>query len=37
MMNTWAWAPELSVAENCEEANSSSLKSASCFIQPCDN
>jgi len=36
MMNTWAWAPELSVAENCEEASISSLKSATCLIQPCE-
>ena len=36
MMNTWAWAPELSVAETCEDAGTSSLKNATCFIQPCD-
>lgn len=35
MMNTWAWAPELSVAENCEMAMLSSLPLEECLIPPC--
>lgn len=35
MMNTWAWAPELSIADNCEDAAKSSLPVAECLIQPC--
>ena len=35
MMNTWAWAPELSVANTCEEAMISSLPESGCLIQPC--
>ena len=36
MMNSWAWAPELSVSESCEEAIISNLPDAECFISPCD-
>ncbi len=35
MMNSWAWAPELSVKESCEEAIESSLPIAECLIPPC--
>lgn len=35
MMNTWAWAPELSVSNTCEEAMISSLPIAECLIPPC--
>ena len=35
MMNSWAWAPELSVRESCEEAIESSLPIAECLIPPC--
>jgi len=35
MMNTWAWAPELSIANTCEEARTSSLPQPACLIQPC--
>jgi hypothetical protein len=37
MMNTWAWAPELSISESCSGALDTSLPTASCFIQPCEN
>ena len=36
MMNSWAWAPELSISESCEEAIVSRLPNAKCFIEPCD-
>ena len=35
MMNTWAWAPELSVSNTCEDAMTSSLPNAECLIPPC--
>ena len=37
MMNTWAWAPELSISESCSDALNTSLPAASCLIQPCEN
>ena len=35
MMNTWAWAPELSVGSSCEEAMQTHLPQSKCFIPPC--
>lgn len=35
MMNTWAWAPELSVGQSCQEAIVSSMPLAECLIPPC--
>ena len=35
MMNSWAWAPELSVATSCEEAMQSTLPLPECLIPPC--
>lgn len=35
MMNSWAWAPELSVNESCNEAMISSLPTPECIIPPC--
>jgi len=35
MMNSWAWAPELSIATSCEEAMQSSLPLSECLIPPC--
>lgn len=35
MMSTWAWAPELSVSNTCEDAMTSSLPHAECLIPPC--
>jgi len=35
MMNTWAWAPDLSLGISCEEAGISSLPIAECLIPPC--
>lgn len=35
MMNTWAWAPELSVGVSCEEAMQTQLPNSECFIPPC--
>ena len=35
MMNSWAWAPELSVKNSCEEAMISSLPLPECLIPPC--
>lgn len=35
MMNTWAWAPELSVGQSCQEAIVSSMPPAECLIPPC--
>jgi len=35
MMNTWAWAPDLSLGISCEQAGISSLPIAECLIPPC--
>lgn len=35
MMNTWAWAPELSIGSSCEEAMQTQLPQSECFIPPC--
>ena len=35
MMNTWAWAPELSVSETCTDTLISNLPKAECIISPC--
>ena len=35
MMNTWAWAPDLSIGSSCEEAGISSLPISECLIPPC--
>lgn len=35
MMNTWAWAPDLSLGMSCEEAGISSLPISECLIPPC--
>ena len=35
MMNTWAWAPDLSIGENCSEVLNSNLPQAECLIEPC--
>ena len=35
MMNTWSWAPDLSIASSCEEALQSNLPSSNCIISPC--
>ena len=35
MMNTWAWAPELSIANTCEEAMLNNLPEQVCIIPPC--
>ena len=35
MMNTWAWAPDLSLGISCEEAGISSLPISECIIPPC--
>lgn len=35
MMNTWAWAPELSVDISCEDAMQTQLPQSECFIPPC--
>jgi hypothetical protein len=36
MMNTWAWAPDLSIGENCSEVLNSNLPIAECLIEPCE-
>ena len=36
IMNTWAWAPELSVSNTCEEAMNSNMPQAECLILPCE-
>lgn len=36
MMNSWAWAPELSIGESCEIALETKLTGASCIIPPCE-
>ena len=35
MMNSWAWAPELSIDNTCEDAMISNLPIAECIIPPC--
>ncbi len=35
MMNTWAWAPDLSLGISCEQAGISSLPVSECLIPPC--
>ncbi len=35
MMNTWSWAPGLTIANSCEEARETSLPHSSCLISPC--
>jgi len=35
MMNTWAWAPDLSLGSTCEQAGISSLPISECLIPPC--
>jgi len=35
MMNTWSWAPDLSVGNSCDEALQSNLPNSECIIQPC--
>jgi len=35
MMNTWSWAPDLSIGNTCDEALQSNLPSSECIIQPC--
>mgnify|MGYP001495827510 CR=1 FL=1 len=35
IMNSWAWAPELSISNSCENAMNSNLPKAECLIQPC--
>ena len=34
-MNTWAWAPELSIGTTCSDIPESSFNEATCFIPPC--
>lgn len=36
MMNSWAWAPELSIGESCASALESHLPEALCIIPPCE-
>ncbi len=36
MMSSWAWAPELTIGENCDEAVVSNLPNAECIISPCE-
>lgn len=35
MMNTWAWAPDLSLGISCEQAGISNLPVSECVIPPC--
>jgi hypothetical protein len=35
MMNTWAWAPELTIGTSCKEAMQNKLPKSECFIPPC--
>lgn len=35
LMNSWAWAPELSIGESCSEMPGPSLPEAVCHIPPC--
>ncbi len=34
-MNSWAWAPELSIGEDCLNMPEPNLPQATCFISPC--
>ena len=34
-MNTWAWAPELSIGTTCSDIPEPSFNEATCFIPPC--
>ncbi len=34
-MNSWAWAPELSIGEDCNEMTEPNLPKPECFIAPC--
>ena len=34
-MNSWSWAPELSVKDSCEAAMQNNMPEAQCIIQPC--
>ena len=34
-MNTWAWAPELSIGEDCLNMPQPNLPQSQCFIEPC--
>ncbi|MBT6402429.1 hypothetical protein HOK09_03135 [Candidatus Woesearchaeota archaeon] len=36
MMNTWSWAPDLTIGESCETAIQTNLPIAECFISPCN-
>ena len=36
MMNSWSWAPELSIGNSCEEALISNLPQPECLITPCN-
>ena len=35
VMNNWAWAPELSIGNDCLDMPEPSLPKAQCFIEPC--
>ena len=35
MMNTWAWAPDLSIGISCDQSSYSNLPLAKCVIPPC--
>lgn len=35
MMNSWAWAPELSISNSCKESMISNLPLPECLIPPC--
>lgn len=34
-MNTWVWAPELALGENCDNIPESKFSNAVCYIPPC--
>lgn len=34
-MNTWSWAPELSLGSSCKEIPQPKMESATCYIPPC--
>ena len=34
-MNSWSWAPELSISNSCESALENNMPKAECIIQPC--
>ena len=36
MMNNWAWAPELSIGEDCSNMPNPNLPKAECYILPCN-